>query len=91
MKPIFYNLCRLLKKSRSESGLTQAEVGDKLGYESRHQYISNWERELSPPPYHRLPEIMGILGIDESRIYKAFMKDKTEEYDSLKIPKRNNQ
>lgn len=40
---------RWLKKRRDEVGLTQAEVAEKIGYDTA-QFISNWERAISLPP-----------------------------------------
>jgi transcriptional regulator with XRE-family HTH domain len=47
---------KLIKKSRTEAGLTQHNLATKLGYKSP-QFVSNFERAESLPPIAALPKI----------------------------------
>lgn len=47
---------RLIKKARTNAGLTQAQLAYRLGYKSP-QFCSNWERAESMPPIAALPKI----------------------------------
>lgn len=72
---------KLIKKARTQAGLTQASLAKKLGYESP-QFVSNWERSESLPPIAALPKIArftktkyndftGILKRDFDRVLKS--------------------
>lgn len=65
----------LLKHAREEAEVTQQELGDHLGYPSGHQYVSNWERNVCPPPWARMKEITKYLKIDQQEAYQAFIQD----------------
>jgi len=45
-----------LRSWREESGLSQREVADALGY-STPQFISNWERGISAPAFDVMPAL----------------------------------
>lgn len=51
----------LIRKKREELGLTQCELGDKIGISG--QFISNIERLESLPPKQKIHRIMTILKI----------------------------
>jgi transcriptional regulator with XRE-family HTH domain len=62
-----------LRDRRMALGLTQAEVGEKLGYTS--QFIANWERNASTPPASRLFEVIQVLAIDEIDLLEILTTD----------------
>ena len=62
----------LLKKARSEKGLSQAEVAKKLGYSSP-QFISNWERGLASPPIPKLKKLCKIYDLPLDKAYDAIL------------------
>jgi transcriptional regulator with XRE-family HTH domain len=62
-----------LKERRLALGLTQAAVGEKLGYTS--QFIANWERNASTPPADRLFELIQVLQIDEIDLLEILTHD----------------
>jgi len=45
-----------LKKLRIQAGVSQRDVADQLGY-STPQFISNWERGVSCPPYKSIKKL----------------------------------
>ena len=68
------NLGTYLKAKRQESGLTQQEVADKLGY-STAQFISNFERGLCSPPLNNLKTIIGLYDIAVDEIMDLILKE----------------
>lgn len=60
-------LIKLLKKARTEGGLTQGDIAKKLGY-TTSQFVSNWERGLSTPPLEALPKLSKLLGIEQDKL-----------------------
>ena len=52
---------------RKEKGLTQSELGDRLGVSN--QAVSKWETELTMPDVMLLPEIAKNLGISIDSLY----------------------
>ena len=52
-------LAKFLKEKRVQSGLSQKDVAEKLGY-STSQFISNWERGISHPPLNTLRSLSQI-------------------------------
>jgi transcriptional regulator with XRE-family HTH domain len=64
-----------LKSRREARGLTQEQLGTRLGYSSGHQYVSNWERGTSPPPMERLHEIAQILEISPDELINVIMDE----------------
>ncbi len=51
-----------LKEARERAGRTQNEVASFLNY-STPQFISNWERGVSLPPFEVLPRLVQILSV----------------------------
>lgn len=60
-------LADLLKKARTQAGLSQKEVASVLGYKSS-QFISNWERGLSSPPLATLRRLCVLYKTDEAAV-----------------------
>jgi transcriptional regulator with XRE-family HTH domain len=50
-----------LKNARIRQGLTQGELGEKLGYHA--QFISNWERGTAEPPPRKFKRLARVLDI----------------------------
>lgn len=55
-----------LQKLRKEKGLTQAELGERLGVSA--QSVSNWERAESLPDTQLLPELALLFGVSTDEI-----------------------
>lgn len=70
-------LARFLRKQRIEKGLTQVNIGKKLGYSS--QFVANWERGVSKPPYKVLRKYMLILGASKTQMISAHLLDLRKE------------
>ncbi len=66
-------LGRFFCQKRQDARLTQRDVANKLGYTSP-QFISNWERGLSQPPYDVLPEIASLYSIPPQDIIDIMAK-----------------
>ncbi len=71
--PFEPKLGAFLRQRRLALGLTQAEVGEKLGYTS--QFIANWERNASTPPAARLHDLIQALKIDEVDLLEILTED----------------
>ncbi|MBQ7292668.1 MAG: helix-turn-helix transcriptional regulator [Clostridia bacterium] len=56
-----------IAKFRKEKGLTQNELGERLGV--TNQAISKWETETSMPDVMLLPEIAKALGVSLEMLY----------------------
>lgn len=56
-------LSAYMKRSRESAGLSQLEVGRKLGFTSA-QFVSNWERGISGPPIKSLIRLKSIYKLD---------------------------
>lgn len=69
------NLSKLLKEKRLKSGLTQAELGEALGYRSG-QFVSTWEKGAATPPKEKLLALCRILGLSETKLQTALIEDK---------------
>lgn len=68
------NLAIFLKNARIKAGLTQNEVSKALGYSSA-QFVSNWERGLSQPPYDCLYDLVTILKCDAKELMVALLDE----------------
>ena len=55
------NICDLISQKRKELGLTQSELGAKLGISGKA--VSKWERGLSKPCDEHLARLVDILGL----------------------------
>lgn len=70
-------LARFLRKQRIDKGLTQVEIAKRLGYSS--QFVANWERGVSRPPYKVLRKYMLALGASKSQIVLVHLQDLEKE------------
>lgn len=71
-------LASFLRSHREQSGISQAEVAKKLGY-STPQFISNWERGLSAPPFNALKKLATIYKVDADELFKVLLETKLDE------------
>nr|BFD64978.1 hypothetical protein BdHM001_36590 [Bdellovibrio sp. HM001] len=67
-----------LKRERIRAGLSQGDVSRKLGYTSP-QYVSNWERGVSYPPYETLKFVASLYKIDIKVVYHLLAETRAEE------------
>lgn len=65
MKRVFFG--SLIRQFRLDKGWTQAELAQKLGYESP-QFVSLLERDQSKVPLYVLGQLIVLLGIPEDKI-----------------------
>jgi transcriptional regulator with XRE-family HTH domain len=59
-----------LRESRERAGRTQGEVARALKY-STPQFVSNWERGISLPPFDVLPRLIHVLEIKPKAMMEA--------------------
>ena len=57
---------KLLRDARLKAGLTQLELAQKLEY--TNQFITNWERGQSKPPFKIMQKLCKILKIEEKEL-----------------------
>jgi len=55
------------KQWRIAAQVNQRELSDVLGYSSA-QFVSNWEREVSTPPFKSVKKLASIFGIPAKEI-----------------------
>lgn len=68
-------LSKMLRDKRLKSGLTQAELGEALGYRSG-QFVSSWEKGMSRPPKEKVLPLCRLLGLSEAKLETALIEDK---------------
>jgi len=51
----------MIAELRKQHGMTQLELAEKMGVTDKA--VSKWERDLSCPDIHSLPNLAGILGV----------------------------
>lgn len=75
---------RILRKSQ---GLTQAELGEKLGIDQK--VITSYERGLSKPPLERLIQMAELFNVtlDEIAGVSQFTKEETQPKKSSRVGK----
>lgn len=78
--PVTQSLGTFLRKKRENSGLSQNELADKLGYQSG-QVVSNWERGLQSPPFIILAKLSKILNISQSEIVSFLLREQKRIYE----------
>ena len=59
----FCQVGEYLRQKRQESGLTQKNVADALGYSSA-QFISNFERGIAIPPTDKIRTLIRLTKLD---------------------------
>lgn len=69
-----------LAKLRQNSGFSQKEISDALGYSSP-QFVSNWERGLSTPPFKTMKKLAAIYNVEFEEIIKEYRKHAIEQLD----------
>lgn len=70
----------ILKKRREGLGLSQSELGERLGCTS--QYVSNWERSTCEPPFRILKRLAYILDLDEHEVVYGWVRSKKNRWES---------
>ena len=70
-------LAHYLRGKRIEVGLSQDDVANTLGYSSA-QFVSNWERGVSPPPLKNLHKIVKIYNIDSEEVIQLLLRAEEE-------------
>lgn len=60
-----------LKRLRIQSGLSQAELGERLDTKVNGQAISNWEREINHPTYENLIGIAKFFNVMPSELLRT--------------------
>lgn len=68
-----------IKDLRIAAGLSQAEVADVLGY-STPQFISNWERGVSLPPYSSCKKLSKLLNVPLYQLVDMLDSEKLKEF-----------
>lgn len=76
-------VAKLLREAREKKGMTQEQLGQKLKYASGHQYVSNWERGASPPPFAKLREINKELEVKPQEFIDAYLQDFRERLEQV--------
>ena len=71
-------LSEFLKEKRTQVGLSQKDVADKLGYSSA-QFISNWERGLSSPPMHTLKKLAEMYNVNIDEMFDVILESTLEQ------------
>ena len=59
----------LLKKKRSESGLTQRKVGEKIG--KPYQYYQRWENGTAMPDFRTIKTLCRVLSITPQEAFDS--------------------
>ena len=67
-------LAAFLKEKRTNVGLTQSQVAEKLGYSSP-QFISNWERGLANPPVFVLRDLTKMYKVSADEMFKLLLSE----------------
>jgi transcriptional regulator with XRE-family HTH domain len=71
-------LSEFLKEKRTQAGLSQKDVADRLGYSSA-QFISNWERGLSSPPMHTLKKLAEMYNVNVDEMFDVILESTLEQ------------
>lgn len=70
---LFKNLGIYLRERREKKGMTQTDVATAL--KVRPQFVSNWERGLSAPPWRLLRQIVRLYQIPKNEMVKVLVKE----------------
>jgi len=82
---------QLIKAARKSTGLTQKELGERLGV--AYQTLAQWENNLRNPKYETLQRIADALGIErynlipEEKAAIEYVKDRSAELEAWKVRK----
>ena len=74
---------KLIKELRNKKGLTQQELGDKLGIGFRS--VSKWERGLTCPDITIINELSKILGISSDELLSGKINKESKENKDKKV------
>jgi transcriptional regulator with XRE-family HTH domain len=75
-----------LRQKRLDSGLSQLDVAQELGYSSP-QFVSNWERGLVSPPLETISVLIDLYKIAPSEVIDRIL-DETREHLEANLAKR---
>ena len=74
---------KLIARLRNQNGLTQQELGDKIGVGFRA--VSKWERGLNLPDIANMTELSKIFGISLDELMTGELKEKEEPKSTKKL------
>ena len=74
MKRNHESIGRYIRQCREKSGRTQAEIAKALGY-STAQFVSNWERGLSVPPFAALPRLNSLIRLNVKNFINLYVAE----------------
>lgn len=75
---------KYLRDLRMKRSLSQRQLSRELGY-STPQFVSNWERGLSRPPYHDLGKLARIFRVQPRALVRAIIEAEKEKLDDLEL------
>lgn len=67
-----------LARLRKESGLSQRDVADELGYSSP-LFVSNWERGISAPPIKEFRKLAHMYSVSVGTLKELFVAREVED------------
>lgn len=67
-------LGQYLRQCRVKAGLTQSQISRQLGYSSP-QFVSNWERGQSMPPFNSVGKLVKLIKIDPRKFLDIYLED----------------
>ncbi|MBX2988579.1 MAG: helix-turn-helix transcriptional regulator [Bdellovibrionaceae bacterium] len=70
---LFRSLGSYLRDKREKKGMTQTDVASSL--KVRPQFVSNWERGLSSPPWRLMRQLVRVYNIPKNEIVKVLVKE----------------
>lgn len=70
----FENIGELTRLSRKEKGLSQLELGEKLGY-GNAQFISNLERGICGLPKKKMKKFCKLLTVSHPDVVRVMAED----------------
>lgn len=73
IKENFVNIGKYLKDKRVKSGLKQVEVAHSLKCKS--QFVCNWERGASIPPWRLMKSLVKLYRISENEFVPFMLKE----------------
>ena len=67
-------LAHYLRDARIARGLSQLQVSERLNY-TGPQFISNWERGLSPVPLPTLKQLIGLYQLNKTELIEVLLEE----------------